>query len=172
MAGGRVPALRQVEQAVPENARHPADQQLGGAVDAEDLHFFRSERSHTHLGHPDRLALRNGLDLGDLGRPLVDLPQVPVQREAMHRQRVDRRKDAMRLDLAHPVRIDGRHAAENARDVRIHRGDGVAGADHAIGEQGPFGIEGEIPVRLVVRLVPEHGGFDHGLFFPAGPRAG
>src|SRR5690606_30370027 len=37
------PAMGQVEEAVPEDAGHPTNQQLGGAIDPEDLHLFGPE---------------------------------------------------------------------------------------------------------------------------------
>jgi hypothetical protein len=60
-----------------------ADEQLGGALQAESLDLLGAEGADADFRHPDRLV-GDGADLVDLGRPVVDGPQVPVQREAVH----------------------------------------------------------------------------------------
>ena len=64
------------------------DQQLGRAPSAELLHLLGAEGGDADLGHPDR-QVGDRLDLVQLVRPLVDLPVVPVEREAVHRDHVD-----------------------------------------------------------------------------------
>ena len=165
VAGGGAPFHGQVEERIPEDARHAAEQQLGGAAQAEHLHLLRPEGADADFGHPDGLV-RHRLDLGDLGRPFVDRPQVPVEREAVHRDDIHRVQRAVPFHAAHPGRIDGRHAAQHAGDRRIDRVDRIAGTRDRIGEDRPVGIEFRVPMRLVVRLVPDHRGFDHRVSSP------
>src|SRR3546814_8491753 len=89
--------------AVPVDARHPPDQQFGGAVEAEDLHFLRAEGADADLRHPDRLVGRHRLDLRDPGRPVVERPEVPVEREAVHRH--DIRSEEHTSELQSLMRI-------------------------------------------------------------------
>ena len=73
--------------------RRPPDQQLGGTLEPEHLDLLGAEGRDADLGDPDR-QVGDGLDLLQLGRPLIELPVVPVEREAVHRDRVDLRQHA------------------------------------------------------------------------------
>src|SRR4029079_13058223 len=60
---------------------------------------------------------------------------------------------------------DRRNAAEHAREGRVGVADRLARAGGGFGEQAPAGIDLRVPMGLVVRLVPDHRGFDHALTF-------
>src|SRR5215217_8748848 len=85
---GRPPGERQVVKAVPMDARRSPDEKLGGAFEAPRLHLFGAEAGDADLADPD-WQVGHGADFIELGRPLVDLPQVPVDWEAVHRDGVD-----------------------------------------------------------------------------------
>ena len=158
----RAPFLRQVEQRIPVDVRHPPEQQLRGAFEAEDLHLVRPEAADADLGRPDRLVGHHRFDLGDLVGPGMDRPEVPVEWEAVDGDHVDRVQRAVAAHLLHPRRVDRRHAAQHPRHLRVDRGNRPAGADHRVGIDRPIGIEIGVPVRLVVGFVPDHRRFDHG----------
>src|SRR3954464_6135415 len=50
----RWPGLRQVEQGIPVDARHPPDQQFGGAAQSELLHLLGPEAGGAAFRYPDR----------------------------------------------------------------------------------------------------------------------
>jgi hypothetical protein len=87
---------------------------------------------------------------------------VPVEREAVQRDGIDLVEDALPLHVVDELRIDGRDAAQHARETAALGADGLARALDHVAEARPVGIDLEVPVRLVVGLVPEHDGFDHG----------
>src|SRR5437868_1028446 len=87
VAGGCGPLLRQIVEAVPVDARGPADQHFGGSLDAEFLDLLGPEARDADLRDPDGLAA-GPLDLAQLLRPLVYGPVVPIQREAVDREDV------------------------------------------------------------------------------------
>ena len=80
-----------------------ADQQLRGAIQAPDLHLLGPEGGDADLAHPDRLV-GDGADLVDPRWPFMDLPEVPVEREAVHRHGVHMVQHAV---IAHPVHKAG-----------------------------------------------------------------
>ena len=69
------------------DALHAPGEQLRRALEAELLHLLGAERRDAHFRHPEG-QLGDGADLVQLVRPLVDLPVVPVEREAVHRDDV------------------------------------------------------------------------------------
>src|SRR5437773_10920368 len=94
VAGRRGPGLWQIEQAVPMDARHAVNQQFGGAVKTEFLHLLGTKARRADLGHPD-WQIGHGSDLVDLLRPSVDRPQIPVERKAVHRDRIKLIEEAL-----------------------------------------------------------------------------
>ena len=120
VAGRRLPGARQVVEAVPVDARRLADQKLGRPLQAPDLDLLGAEGRDADLADPDR-QVGDGADLVDLRRPFVDLPQVPVEREAVHGDRVDVVEHALVRQVADEAGIDRRHAAEHARKRRRSR---------------------------------------------------
>src|SRR3954465_5821706 len=70
----------QIKQAVPIDMVGLALQELSRFVQSELLYFLRAERRRSHFRDPDRLA-RDSSDLGNLVRPLVYSPVIPIQRE-------------------------------------------------------------------------------------------
>src|SRR3954451_13781155 len=77
VAGSRRPRSRQIKQTVPVDMVGLAPQQLSRFVKSELLHFLRAERGCAHLRDPDRF-LRYSSDLGNLVRPLVHGPVIPI----------------------------------------------------------------------------------------------
>jgi hypothetical protein len=143
------------------DARGAADQQLGGALQAELLHLFGSEGGNPDLRDPDRqLGARR--DLRQLIGPLVDHPVVPVERETVHRHRVHLVENALTLHVLDEQRVDRRDAAEHAGQISVLGRHRLPCEARHLGEAGPFRVDLEIPVRLVVGLVPDHHRFDHG----------
>ena len=53
-AASSPPRPRQIVEAVPVNARRPADQQFGGALQTPGLDLFRAKRGDADFGDPDR----------------------------------------------------------------------------------------------------------------------
>ncbi len=170
VARRRLPLLGQVVEAVPVDARRLAFEQLGGAGEAPSLHLLRAKGGDADLRHPHGQG-GHGLDLGDLRRPILERPQVPVERKAVHGDGVDRVEHAVPGHAGDEAGIDGRHAAEHAGDAGIDGADRLARRLRHGGEQRPVGVDGRVPMRLVVGLVPDHRRFDHALFSSV-PRAG
>lgn len=74
---------------------------------------------------------------------------------------------AVVFHTADEERVDWRYSAEYLRQFRILGCDGVGGDNCHLRKQAPFRIDFRIPMRFVVRLVPDHCSFDH-LTSPAG----
>src|SRR5690606_26829472 len=71
-------------------------------------------------------------------------------------------EDALRSEVLDEVRVDRRDPAEHAGEGRAFGGHGRGRDLHHFRVDPPVRIDLEIPVRLVVRLVPELHRFDHG----------
>ena len=79
----------------------------------------------------------------------------------MNRARVHAREDALVAHVDDEVWIDWRDAAEDAREAGALAGDRVPRhADHRR-VHAPILVDLEIPMRFVVRLVPQLHRFDH-----------
>jgi hypothetical protein len=76
----------------------------------------------------------------------MDLPVVPVEREAVDGDDVELIQRALPIEPLDEQGVDGRDAA---------------GEPAHVAEGLPFLIELQVPVGLVVRLVPDHRSFDH-----------
>src|SRR5689334_12937848 len=94
MSCRRFPGRGQVVEAVPMDARCSSSQELCGPPNAPVLHFIGAERGYANLGHPDREG-NDFLDFGKLFRPLIDFPEIPVERKAMDGYRIDMREHAV-----------------------------------------------------------------------------
>ena len=70
-------------------------------------------------------------------------------------------EDAEILHARHKCRIDWRDAPEDLGDVRVHLRDRVRRQHCHFGISTPIGIELGVPMRLVVRFVPDHRSFNH-----------
>ena len=165
--GRRLPGARQVIEAVPMDPRRLADEKLGRPFQSPDLDLLGAEGRDADLADPDR-QVGDGADLVDLRRPFVDLPQVPVEREAVHGDRVDVVEHPLVRHVADEGGIDRRHAAEHARKRGVLGPDRLPRGDRGLGEAAPARVELGVPMGLVVGLVPDHRRFDHSLL----PRAG
>src|SRR4051812_31470054 len=93
------------------NPRRSAPEELYGPLQSPVLNFFRAKRRHPDLGHPHR-NINHGFDFGDLVRPLLDLPEIPIERKTMHRDGIEMLEHAIRLHAVHESRIDRGHATE------------------------------------------------------------
>jgi hypothetical protein len=113
----------------------------------------------TSVTHTGLLVARS---ISAISRPLVDVPVVPVEREAVHGHHVDEVDEAVAADEVEPPRVDRRHAPEHDRQAGRERPDAPRRAAGHGAELLPPGSTWKVPVRLVVRLVPELDGFDHG----------
>src|SRR5205085_11860950 len=99
--------------------------------------------------------------LFNLFRPLMDVPMVPIKGEAVHCDHVDGVQHSIRTEQGYKVGIDGRDATQGNTQRRIFTTDRRSCSHHHLSEDLPVGIELEVPVRQVVRLVPEHYRFYH-----------
>ena len=64
----------------------------------------------------------------------------------------------------HPIHegwVDWRNAAQDAGQGRMNRANGFSGEHGHLREAAPARIELQIPMRLVVRLIPYFDSFDH-----------
>ena len=121
-----------------------------------------SEVGDAAFGDPDRPVRHYGADVLEPLRPFVDRPQVPVEREAVHGYGIDGVHRPVLDHQPHEVGIDRRHAAQHAGEPRALGGDGKARLTRHLAEHRPARVKLEVPVRLVVGLVPDHHGIDHG----------
>src|SRR3954452_14204057 len=80
----------------------------------------------------------------------------------MHRYDIDVVERALAGEVLHEKRVDRRHAAEHAHDVRICFADRARRKARHLGEFVPTRIDLWIPMGFVVGLVPDHRRFDHG----------
>src|SRR5262249_34998637 len=114
---------------------------------------------------------RDGADLIDLFGPVVYLPVVPVEREAVHGNNVYCVKHAMRAQKLNEVGINGRDAAQHQRQLRIFAADRFGRGNEHLREQFPVRIKLEIPMGKVIGFVPKHYCFNHARTFAkmAGP---
>ena len=65
------------------DALDPSGQKIGRSLQPELLHLLGAKGRNAHLRHPQR---KRGhlLDFGELARPLVDLPVIPVERKSVY----------------------------------------------------------------------------------------
>jgi hypothetical protein len=140
--------------------RCPADQQLRRPLEAEHLHLLGAEGRDADLGHPDR-QVGHGTDLVELGRPVLELPVIPVEWKAVDRHRLDMVEHALAGHVLDERGIDRRDAAQHPDEAGTFGADGAASQDRHLGEARPVRVLLEGPMRLVVGLVPQHHGFDH-----------
>ena len=137
-----------------------AEEELGGAAEAEFLHLLGAEGRDPHLGHPDR-QVGQRLDLGQPLGPLVDLPVVPVEREAVHGDGVDVVEHPLLFHVEDELGVDRRDPAQDAGERAVLPPHGLPRENGHAGEHLPLGVDLEVPVGLVVRLVPQLHGLDH-----------
>lgn len=71
-------------------------------------------------------------------------------------------EDALGFHVDHKVWIDGGDAAEHAHHSRVFGCHGLRGQFGHVSKRPPLGFDLEGLMRLVVRLVPKHHGFNHG----------
>lgn len=83
VTGRGLPFHGQIQQAVPKHPVRVANQQLTGPLNAESLHFIRTEGGYSHFRHPNG-QIRYRSDFVQFLRPIVDLPMVPIQWKAMY----------------------------------------------------------------------------------------
>ena len=143
------------------DARRPAGQQLGGAAQAPFLHLLGAEGGDADLGDPDR----------QMRRPRGSCRSWPAtRRSSSGSSRAGSRAPRPRRassstpwpsSSADEIRVDRRHAAEHARQARRLGRDRLAGEPRHAREHRPVRVVLEIPMRLVVGLVPDHRRFDH-----------
>src|SRR3981081_3953592 len=144
------------------DTRSLAEEQVCRATKAEFLHFFGSKRGDSGFGNPNRHRCQR-LDLRKLLWPFVDHPVVPVQWKPVDGEDIHVVEDTLRFHVQDKVWINGRNAAQDFEEVRrlgFYGGGGGGRVRHG-GENFPARIELEVPMRLIVGLVPEHYRFDH-----------
>jgi hypothetical protein len=86
----------------------------------------------------------------------------------MHGDCIEIVEHAAALHVAHEGRINRRDAAEHDWQCGPRTADRFAGSNGQVREHRPIRIDQEIPMRLVVRLVPDLGSLDHGLVLRQG----
>jgi hypothetical protein len=160
VTGGRLPLPGQIEQAVPIDAFGAVQQQFTCPLQTEHLDFIRPEGRNTHLRHPDR-QMGDCPDLVKLLGPIIDLPMVPIQRETMHRHAIQVIQQMIALQQRDKIGINGRDPAEDQWQLRAQFPDGESGHLRHCRKFFPAGIHLEVPMRQVVRLVPQLDCFDH-----------
>jgi hypothetical protein len=97
---------------------------------------------------------------------------IPVEWEAVYSHRIQALQDALTLHIRDKERVNGRDAAKHPQQARTFGGYRLCGEFGHVGERPPFGIDLKGPVRLVIRLVPEHHGFYHGHSLVCDPLVG
>ncbi len=107
------------------DAGRTADQQLGSPLQTEFLYLLRSEARRPNLGNPYGKTAGGG-DLGKLRRPLVDHPEIPVERKPVHRHDIDPIQCAFAGEIGDEQRIDRRNTAQYPRQTRRLCRNGVA----------------------------------------------
>ena len=95
----------------------------------------------------------------------MNAPVVPVQREAVNCNHVNVIHDAVAAEQLHKIGIDGREAAERDLQLGIDPANLTGRRHDHSGEHLPVWIDFEVPVRKVVRLIPQHHRFDHAFSF-------
>src|SRR5262249_8213367 len=91
---------------------------------------------------------------------------VQVQWKSMHRDDTHIVEDAQPAKKPHEVGIDRRHSPESDFQLWIHSAYGLGCSDDHAGEDLPLRILMEIPMRKIIRLIPQHYGFNHTRLFP------
>src|SRR5690606_5267133 len=135
----RFPGARQIVQAVPVDARRTPDEQLRRALDPPGLHFLSAETRHADFRDPYR-ALRERLDLTQALRPCIDLPEIPVEREAVHGEHIDVRESSLAIEQPQELRIDRRDSAEHHGQAGVLGVDGLPGEPRHTAEPDPAKI--------------------------------
>src|SRR6185369_3277373 len=91
----------------------------------------------------------------------MNAPMVPIQREAVQRDYINRVEHAVAAQQLYKVGVDRRKTAQHDGQVRIDLSYRLRRQhDHSC-EDFPIWIDVKIPVRKIVRLIPKHYGFDH-----------
>ena len=110
MASSSRPGSREIEQAVPVNVIETRQEQLGGALQTELLDFFRAEGRCADFGHPDRFC-GDSAAFVELARPLVDVPMIPIEGEAMAGYDIQVLEFAKLVHAGDKCRMDWRDAS-------------------------------------------------------------
>src|SRR3982751_6226424 len=100
MARGGLPCRRQIVKAVPMNPGGPASEEICRPLQSPGLHFFRSKGRYSDFGNP-HWNINHCFDFGDLVRPLLDLPEIPIEWKAMHGNGIDMLEHAAGLHAFH-----------------------------------------------------------------------
>src|SRR5215204_3945425 len=99
------PRARQVVQAVPMDAVDAAGEQFSRPEQAKLLHFLRAEGRNAYFRNPYR-TIGHGAHFFELRGPLMNLPMVPVERKAMHRDDVHTLERAVAIERLDEARVD------------------------------------------------------------------
>src|SRR5690606_17167779 len=145
VTGRGAPRHGQIVKAIPLDAGGAATKKLCRPVEAPDLHFFRPETRHPDFTYPER-QIGNGADFLQLLWPFTDLPQVPVERKAMHRDRVEPLQNTEILHALHEAWINRRYSAQDPDDIRIFPLDGIGSQDCHFCEAAPVRIYLRVPM--------------------------
>ena len=143
------------------HAIHQRQQQFRGFLQTKELYFLGAERGSPRFAHPDRLAAYDGANLLQLLRPFGDVPMIPIERKAMDSDNIHRLQHAVSGEQFNKSRVNGRNAAENNLDVRIRLSDCLRSGMNEGSKLLPLRVQVEVPVRQIIRLVPQHHGFNH-----------
>src|SRR5688572_13187204 len=81
---------------------------------------------------------------------------IPIEWEAVNSNDIEYFKYAPGIQTLDKGRVNRRNTAEHALQRGIHSGDFVGRQLYHFRKGVPLRIDLEIPVRLVVRLIPEH----------------
>ncbi len=135
-------------------------EQFGGALQTKDLDLVRAKGGDADLGDPDG-EVGYGADFGELFGPVINLPVVPIERETMNGDCIEVFEQAVALEELDESGINGRYPAEHHGQLWADLSNGDGGETSHFGKLFPAGVLMEIPMRQVVRFVPEFDCFDH-----------
>src|SRR3954447_26500546 len=160
MPGRCRPGARQIVETVPVDPGHPPDEKLGGSLQPELLNLLCTKSGDSNLRDPDR-EVGHLVNLAELVGPLVNGPVVPVQRKPVDRDHVQLSEHAESIQCLDEIGIDRGDAPEHPSQTGIFAARCGGGSLHQVRIYPPTGIELEIPMRHVVRFVPQLDCFDH-----------
>ena len=167
VARGGFPGRGQVEKAVPKNAVDAAKQEFRRASQPKHLNFIGAKSRDAYFRYPDR-QIGYCADFIELFWPIVKLPMIPVEGKPVDTDRVEVFEQIVAFEQGDERGINRGNSPEDQRQVRAILPYGHCRQTHHFRELAPLRVHVKIPVRQVVRFVPELDCFDHDLVFRCG----
>src|SRR5258708_5444168 len=94
------------------DTRRTGRKKLDPPPEAPGLNLLSPEAGDADLAHPDG-QIRDRADFIDLGRPIIQLPEIPIEWKAVHGHDIHMVEQAFALHVPDELRVDRRNPSQN-----------------------------------------------------------